>query len=216
MALVKTNFNSQTHGFHFVNSFEFSSEIDLPFGKTIDLGDVVYGLCGGMCFSALDYFHAGKLIPTITEVDDIDTKYKLYLWDRQLDSLRLPVVPKVIEWMLRNDNDVGRRTSRYEVPKLRRRLDKGTPAVLALIRVRVGESATQNHQVLATGYEFDQVTRHMTVHLYDPNHPGKKPRITMELARPSQGINPKQSTGEPLRGFFIIKYRRQRLPKDYT
>jgi hypothetical protein len=214
MMHVNTDFIPQEHGFRFVNRFEFSGEFKLPFGIRIDLGDIVYGLCGGMCFAALDYFNLGEPIPTIADVEDVGQEYKTYLWDRQLDSLWLPVVPKVIEWMLRDDIDVGRSTARWEVPKMRRRIDKGTPVVLALIRVSLGESATKNHQVLATGYEFDDITKQLTIHVYDPNHPLEKPTLTMDLARPSQGINAKQSTGEPLRGFFIIEYKSQKPPAE--
>jgi hypothetical protein len=214
MMLKDTDFIPREHGFRFVNHFEFSFDFKLPFGVRIDLGDIVYGLCGGMCFAALDYFNFGEPVPTISEVEDIGRDYLTYLWDRQLDSLRLPVVPKVIEWMLRDDNDIGRTTARWEVPKMRRRIDKGAPVVLALIRVSLGESATKNHQVLATGYELKDATKQLTIHVYDPNHPLRKPTLTMDLARPSRGINAKQSTGEPLRGFFIIKYKPQRPPAE--
>ena len=209
-----TDFVPQQHGFRFVNRFEFSFDFKLPFGVRIDLGDIVYGLCGGMCFAALDYFNLGEPVPDIAEVEDVSQDYVAYLWDRQLDSLWLPVVPKVMEWMLRDDDDIGRATARSEIPKMRRRIDKGTPVVLALIRVSLGASATKNHQVLATGYELDDATKQLTIHVYDPNHPLQKPTLTMELARPSQGINARQSTGEALRGFFIINYKPQRPPAE--
>lgn len=212
MALVRTNFSAKDHGFQFINAFPFSVEFSLPFAGSIDLGHIVYGLCGGMCFSALDHFHTGKPVPAQTSVPDMGTDLHRYLWDRQLDSLSLPVIPKVIEWMLRDDGDVGRLTARREVPKLYRRLNKGNPAVLALIRGRGVEDPTQNHQVVAVGYDFDETTKQLTVDLYDPNHPGQEPRLTMNLARPSRGIEAAQSTGEPLRGFFVITYKPQTPP----
>ena len=178
----------------------------------------MYGLCGGMCFAALDYFHAGKPVPDQITVPAIGTDLYRYLWDRQLDTLSLPVILRVIEWMLRDDGDVARLTARREFPKLYRRLDKGNPAVLALIRGRGVEDPTQNHQVVAVGYDFDETTRQLTVYLYDPNHPydpnypGQEPRLTMNLARPSRGIEAAQSTGEPLRGFFVIAYKPQTPP----
>lgn len=209
--MTKTAFIAPTHGFKFVNRFEFDLGVSfqLPLVSAVNLGDIVYGLCGGMCFASLDYFYSEKKLPPYSRPEDIPTSYLLYLWDRQLDSLRLLVVPKVIEWMLRDDNDVGRRTVRYEVPKLRRRLDKGQPVVLALIRARGLDRVSKNHQVMAVDYEEDLRTRQMTIHLYDPNHPGKQPKITLDLSRPSRGINIKQSTGEALRGFFMINYRWQ-------
>ena len=212
MALVRTDFSAQHHGFGFVNHFKFSFEFKLPFAGSINLGHIVYGLCGGMCFAALDYFHAGKPLPTRTSVQEVQPDLRSYLWERQLDSLSLPVILKVIEWMLQDDGHVGRLTARREFPKLHRRLDKGNPAVLALIRGRGVQDPTQNHQVVAVGYDFDETTRHLTVYLYDPNHPGQEPTLSMNLTRPSRGIAAAQSSAEALRGFFVIAYKRQTLP----
>jgi murein DD-endopeptidase MepM/ murein hydrolase activator NlpD len=159
-----------------------------------------------MCFSALDYFYAQEQLPEVSRVDELDTKLFTYLVDRQVDSLSIPVLLRVIRWMVSDDRYIGLRMTRYELPKLRRRLDKGDPSVLALIRVKGLGDPTQNHQVLATGYEYDPQTRRMLVDLYDPNHPGKEPTLTMDLNRPSAGIRISQSTGESLRGFFLINY----------
>lgn len=203
----KTAFIPQEHGLRFVNSFAFpfSTTFQLPFSGAVDLGDIIYGLCGGMCFTALDYFNLGKPVPEVDSVEELSTNYLLYLWNRQLDSFGLLTIPKVIEWMIRNDIDVAKRTARYEVPKLRRRIDKGEPVVLALIRTEHGDSPTKNHQVLATGYTINDDKR-MLIDLYDPNHPGKNPQLSIDLSRPSLGLDASQTTGEPLRGFFMIKY----------
>jgi hypothetical protein len=212
MALVRTGFSALDHGFRFANRFEFSFELKLPFAGSIDLGSIVYGLCGGMCFAVLDYFRTGRPIPSQTSVEDIEPGLRSYLRERQLDSLSLPVIPKVIEWMMREDGDVGRLTASREFPKLYRRLNRGNPAVLALIRGRGVEDPTQNHQVVALGYDLDDTTRQLTVHLYDPNHPGHEPTLSMNLATPSRGIEAVQSTGEELRAFFVIAYGRQTPP----
>ncbi len=211
MVLVKTKFSPPNDGFRFVNRFEFKFPVkfQIPLVGQVDLSEVVYGLCGGMCFSALDYFYAGEAVPGVSQVDAIDNKLFIYLADRQMDSLSIPVLLKVIRWMVSEDRYVGLRMTRYELPKLRRRLDKGEPVVLALIRVRGLGDPTKNHQVLATGYEYDSNSKRMVVTLYDPNHPGKEPTITMDLERPSEGIQLSQSTGEFLRGFFIIDYSPQ-------
>lgn len=212
MQTISTNFQPLERGFHFINSFDFDVTLDLPFINPIQLKEIFYGLCGGMCFAALDYFNAGLPIPTVADNDHLPPALLTYLHTRQLDSLGLPVVPKVIEWMLRDDLDVGRLTARTEVPKLRTRLEKGQPCVLGLIRVHSGENPTDNHQVLATGYDFDDQSGLMTIHLYDPNHPGEAPSLTLNLSQPAQGINLSQSTGEPLRAFFLINYKAQKPP----
>ncbi len=210
--MPQTGFTVSQHGFKFINRFDFEFEFDLPILGAIDLGDIVYGLCGGMCFGAIDHFIAGKPIPAEVNAEKIEPKLWSYLWDRQLDSLKLPVVPKVIEWMLRDEDDLGALINRWEFPKIRRRVDKGIPAVLALIRVEGLDSPTKNHQVLAIGYDFDPQTKDVTVELYDPNHPGKSPGIKMNLAKPRQGIDIEQTTGEFLRGFFVINYKPQKPP----
>lgn len=211
MARVLTKFSPEINGFRFVNSFEFEFpvKLQLPFVGKLDLDKVVYGLCGGMCFSVLDYFYSGEPMPETSKVDEIDKKLFVYLCDRQLDSLSIPVLLKVIRWMLAEERYIGLRMTRYELPKLRRMLDKGEPAVLALIRIQGLGDPTQNHQVLATAYDYDPDSKQMVVTLYDPNHPGEAPTIQMDLNHPSQGIQISQSSGEFLRGFFVIPYTPQ-------
>jgi regulator of RNase E activity RraA len=76
-------------------------------------------------------------------------------------------------------------------------------------------SPTQNHQVVATGYDLDEYNRRVTLFLYDPNHPGKEPELTVGLD-PDGDPHIEQSTGEPLRGFFVLDYgpRKRGLPLD--
>lgn len=217
VALVRTrtDFSAQDHGFRFVNSFEFSLEFDLPFASPIDLGNIIYGLCGGMCFAALDYFHAGRPIPDEATIPPTGSGLHRYLWQRQLDSLSLPVGPlKVIEWMLREDEDLGRQIARSELRKLRTRLDRGDPAVLVLIRAHGVANPTHNHQAVAVAYGLDETptAKRVTIHLYDPNYPGEEPRLTMDLKRPGLGIHAQQSSGDPFRGFFVLDYRRKTPP----
>jgi len=206
MTSVRTPFVAEEHGFRFVNRFDFSFRFRLPFTGPVDLGHVVYGLCGGMCFAALDYFHAGRTILNHTRREDLSPRYLRYLWDRQLDSLNLPVIPRVMEWMLLEDAVIGELTAYREIPRVCGRLHQGLPTVVALIRVQGLEGPTKNHQVLATGYDLDVAAQHFTLHVYDPNHPSQSPTLIFNLSQPWCGLHPTQSTGEPLRGFFVIAY----------
>jgi hypothetical protein len=214
MEEFRTTFKRPDHAFKFANRFEFPYlfHINLPLFGPKGIDDIVYGLCGGMCFAALDYFNKGKQVPEFDEVDNINLRLFRYLWTRQLETLGFSVIQKLITWSVLDDKTVTQKTARNEVPKIERRIKKGEPAVLVLIRVRGLFAPTQNHQVLVTGYDYDSDTRDMTVHLYDPNHPQRDPNLTMNLARPSKGIDLKQSTGEPLRGFFVIDYKTQAPP----
>ncbi len=218
MSPVLTKFASQSNGFNFINRFEyqFPVKFQLPFVGQIHLSDVVYGLCGGMSFSALDYFYAGKPVPTYDRVDQISNKLFSYLCDRQLDSLKISVLIKVIQWMVSEDRNIGQWMTRYEIPKLRRALDKGNPVVLALIRVKGLGDPTHNHQVVATGYDYNPTSNVITIYLYEPNYPGQEPTLTVNLNNPSQGLQMSQSTGDFLRGFFLIDYTPQLKVPEVT
>ena len=129
-------------------------------------------------------------------------------------SLAVPVVPlKVMEWMLRDDDDVAQQTARREFSRVQSRITRGNPAVICLIRAGGVSNPTRNHQVVVVGYDLDEVTGQLTLFLYDPNHPGQETQITMH--RPEAGrrhvsateVALSQSTGEPLRAFFVLDYR---------
>jgi hypothetical protein len=77
---------------------------------------------------------------------------------------------------------------------------------LLLVRTRGLTGMTKNHQALATAYEYDAQSGSLTVQLYDPNHPRSAPTLSMDLREPGRGIGLRQSTGEPVRGFFATHY----------
>jgi hypothetical protein len=122
------------------------------------------------------------------------------------------VLAKVLAWTLRQDTSLARSVAGWEIPKLRASLGEGDPSVLALIRVGGISEVMNNHQVLATGYDFDPDTQQMTLQLYDPNYPDEKSTLAMNLAQPGQSLRLAQSTGESLRGFFVIDYGRATPP----
>jgi hypothetical protein len=216
MALVSTPFSPTTHGFRFINSFEFPYlfNISLPLLGPRSIGDVIIGLCGGMCCGALDYFQAGKNVPLERDVERIPLKLFRHLWARQLDTLNYSTLERLFTWAIMDTRLLSRLVARDEVPRLRQRIDAGQPTILVLIRSRGFLSLTQNHQVLATGYNDNPGTQDFSINLYDPNHPGKTPRLTMNLAVPGRGIRLAQTTGEPLRGFFVIDYQPKEPPED--
>lgn len=214
MALLRTGFRAEEHGFRFVNYFDFALEFELPFVEAVDLGNIIFGLCGGMCYAALDYYHAGWPIPDLTTQPQRGTRLYAYLWSRQLHSLSIPVVPlRVLEWMLRDDDDAAYLAARREFPRIEGRIARGNPAVICLIRAGGVADPMQNHQVVVVGYDRDEATGALTLFLYDPNHPGQETQIRLNLPAPrrrhvaAQEIALTQSTGEKLRGFFVLNYR---------
>ncbi len=214
MVKAQTGFKPLEHGFRFVNYFEFRFPIKyaLPFTGNVDLNDIVFGLCGGMCFSALDYFYTNQTPPIDEHPDKINGKLFTYLCQRQLDSLSIQVVLKILDWMLNEDRVIASRMTRYEIPKLLRMLDKGQPAVLCLIRVQGLNNPTRNHQVIATGYEVDLATGDLIISLYDPNYPGRETTLLVRQSKGVEGRILEQSSGEQNRGFFIIPYKVRRTP----
>lgn len=208
MQSVRTGFDARRHGWCFGNAFAMPS---LAF---IDWGARLLGLCGGMCYAALDYWHAGIPIPPQANAPLPGTLLYRYLLRRQLASMGRPwVLGRIAAWMLRADDKVLALTAEREWESLRARLDAGEPAVLVLVRAGGLADPTQNHQAVATGYALNEESGQVTISLYDPNHPAPPSEVTLSLTLPMEEREGRlaQSTGEPLRGFFALHYRpRQR------
>jgi hypothetical protein len=211
MVSVRSTFEPPVNGFKFINYFQLPKTVSLniPFVHitSVSLPNLIYGLCGGMCFSALDYYHAGKPVPGDSNIPASGSPLYQYLLGRQLTSLGNGGLEKVLLWMLSSDEDLDERIVETEIPALRASLDAGNPAVLVLIRAKGLTDPSHNHQVTAIGYDFDQDSSAFTIYLYDPNHPGEKPTLSLNLSNPANGINLTQSTGEALRGFFVNNYQ---------
>ena len=63
--------------------------------------------------------------------------------------------------------------------------------------------ATQNHQVMAIGYEYNPSTKDLTIHEYDPNLPDEMTKLHMNPGLPGNQLNLVDTAKEPTRGFFI-------------
>jgi hypothetical protein len=171
-----------------------------------------FGLCGGMSWAALDRYRRGEPIPETDSVPGTGEELFSELVGRQVDSMRgRQLLERCIVWQMLPDRvpwwwfwskDVGRLTGHKEWPALRAALENDTPASLTLIRAHGVTSPARHHQVVATGYE-DSNEGEVAVHLYDPNHPGSRPVIHLDLGEDYRSPRPRQSTGEPLRGFFV-------------
>jgi hypothetical protein len=182
-----------------------------------------YGLCGGMCFAALDFYKKPDLpFPRGQDANDQPTSgspLRTYLWKRQLDSLvsdgarvlawliALNYVPQVplfrggAAWLLDQ--------SREEWVKLKTFVDADEPIPLGLVRDT--ENVYNNHQVLAIGYdETDEAPG--TIYLYDPNCPDKESAISISFGE--RLLNGRESCDVPwpLRGFYCEGYK----PSDPT
>jgi hypothetical protein len=226
-------FLASTDGFAFTNAWPRQPALRLatPFGK-LPLGNAANGLCGGMVFAALDYWHAGVAPPTQRPGPD-DPAYA-FIVRRLVDSWHLPAgVLQYYQWMTLPDADrvvtvLGRdvaserglswRTLEVEWPQVRADLDAGTPVPLGLVTVASARPSdlALNHQVLACSYTVDGGRDgRVTIGVYDPNS-GRSDDVTIafELGDP---VGPTTfdhtiAISHPVRGFFATGYAPVAVP----
>lgn len=200
--------------------------------RPLGFGDASAGLCGGMALTTRDLFEAGLTAPADAAPPANGSPRFKALVRRQVESLdwfRVPLRYLDLQ-ALRPDPPtglaalLGREPARVDAllrewPRIRAEIDAGHPAVVGLIRASGGSPwmLTRNHQVLAYGYEVvgagETTGETVTIHVYDPNHPARDD-VTLEAA--VEPVAPgvpwrdrialRQSTGEPLLGFFRQPY----------
>jgi hypothetical protein len=238
----KTQFNPFWHGWPFVNmpktvcAAPTCKDEHSFWGHLKSVTTFDWALCGGMSLSSLRRFRNG-VAPT-----DFSPQVKEELVKAQLDTVGPNVWAKFIEWQAKPTNPctlcahtIGASTE-GEWPKVYRAIDAGAPIILGLIRVKAdnlggldpieaAQLAAENHQVLAIGYEYNNLTKDAEISVYDPNYPYGISTITMNLGLPNNQIKASQKTRylcrnaslsaptfcpesdpeiDPLRGFFVI------------
>lgn len=198
---MKTNFNPLSHGYSFPNRFEFKGISRI---KKLIKSNFIYGMCGGMVFTALDYYFDQYKLPEYKAVEELPLSYTKYLWKRQTQSVSISVLLKIIHFASLSVSKSMQKTIDDELPKIIDRLNDGLPAPIVIIRSSLLQNPTHNHQVLVTGYINNGST--LDLELYDPNHPKLEPRL-MVRKNPEYSIT--QSTGEPVRGLFLNNYSYQ-------
>jgi hypothetical protein len=210
-------------GFAFDNNWPPAPGLPIrtPFG-TLGLGNAAAGLCGGMVFAALDYWHAGLAPPA--ERPAPGTPLYRYVVRRLIDSWHLPAgVARYYLWMNLAGPDyrprvlgqrvtlrgLGWRTIGQHWPRVRASIDAGRPAALGVVTMASAWPGVlgRNHQVLAYGYDVSGSM--VTVRAYDPNSgPSDDVRIRFDAAAPDQGTVFEHNIGIrwPVRGFFLTAY----------
>jgi hypothetical protein len=221
---ARSPFLASHDGFAFHNSWPSEPAVvfKTPFGK-VDVGNASGGLCGGMVFAALDYWHAGVLPPV--DQPAAGTPLYKFLVKRIVDSWHVPVgIAQYYQWMGLPDGDsdysafgrrivveqgVAWRTIRLQWPAIKKDLDRGVPCGLGLVTVasRKPKDLGQNHQVLAYGYETSPEL--VTVKVYDPNSgQDDSVGISFDPRSPTQPttFDHTINMGHPVRGFFRVAY----------
>jgi len=209
MITYRTGFTVE-HGFRFHNWFVF----DVRLSAGLSLGRVEPGLCGGMAYAALDYYHAGIPVPRMRHAPAQGSPLSRYLIQRQLASNSPAALYRVLRWTTGSIAALEHRMLTQELPALRQRLQRNEPTVLVLVRAPDLSHVTANHQVVACGYHEDEAAGTMRIDVYDPNWPGEAITLSLELAEPDWGLEAWHSREGDFKGLFLQSYapRRQSLP----
>ena len=232
MTEIRTNFDPKTNGFQFTNRFpggavvaelarqdRLSELTGLKVPRAVrNLTDLAsgagfwgtFGLCGGMSSGALARFKHGEPVPVTRSIPEPDSELFRELVRRQAETLQgRKVLERCLAWQLSPDRastwmfwtkGIAWLTTEREWPRLRAALQGGSPTLLCLLRVRGVGSPADNHQVVAVGADIAADGK-VLVHMYDPNHPRAAPTFTLDTR--NRTVGPRQSTGEPVRGFFV-------------
>jgi hypothetical protein len=212
-------------GFAFTNAWPPGPAVTLPTPlRGVGVGNAAAGLCGGMVFAALDYWHA-RARPPQARPEPGSPLFR-YLVRRLIASWRIQAgVARYYQWMNLPDGDrdattlsgrlgstrrgVSWRTIAVQWPRIRASLDDGIPAPLGLVTVASANPAKlrHNHQALAFGYALsgDEVT----LRVYDPNSgPDDHVFIRFDASAPEQAtaFSHNLNLGWPVRGFFLVGY----------
>ncbi|GEM_PF-6316097 len=174
--MPKLSFRPKRHGYQFQNRFSGS------------IGPMPYaGLCGGMCYSVLNYYRAGLPIP-LHEGSDFGTpdgvpeehgsKFRDEIYSWQVWSWGKAANFMYVKWPWENDADYYRRhfqDSVMEFERIASEIDRGRLVVVGLRSRSVGD-LFKGHYVIAYGY--DRSPRRLWV--YDCNFPREEIALHLE------------------------------------
>ena len=170
----------------------------------------IYGLCGGMCATSMDFLLANRPIPQRHRRPGRVTPLHQYIHRRQVDSLTGGTqVARFVRWMSLPDTAVHLRTAE-ELKTLRANLDKGVPTPIGMVYVSTKDTMQiwQNHQVLACTYEELENGR-LRILIYDPNYPRRNDVFVESWLDGSGGYQSVQRIGKKqktTRGYFTMPY----------
>jgi hypothetical protein len=179
-------------------------------------GTGTYGLCGGMAFSSLDYWHKSWVLPRGDNKNDqpkdstpLGTVLREYIWSRLLKSVE-DNIWTFLGWMAiyHFEGDGGttlRDKTNEQLTTLRNIINSGTPVTVGLIGTTW--NPMNNHQILIYGFE-DNPDGTTTLFAYDNTQPGVETTIRLNFSGSSlEAIESAPSPARgPLRGLFCTTY----------
>lgn len=196
--VAHSNFNPATMGFHFVNNFPDGY---WQFGT---LKFATAGLCGGMSFSALDYYYAKMPIPAATSTPSaVNDALGQYINARQQESVVNNLGGWAVQILNPDDHALNYWATHDEWTKIKSHIDSGDPAPIGLgIYLNGGSS----HQVVAVGYR--EGARERWIYTYDSNNPNAESYVHLGPDR----LHWDDEQGGDWRGFFVESYSPKQPP----
>lgn len=201
---TNTSFFLEKYGFPFANSYTFHLfnrqhgmvKVSPPGSRN------QFGLCGGMCFAALDIHSVQK---TNEELLSQWGKVILFLLRRQIESLNWHNLIRYVRYQFTDDESLFG-ISCLEFEKIKDQIRTNRPVPVGVMHARNFQPLTLNHQIVITGYEVD--INKLILFAYDPNHPLVEAQLVVNYDLGT--IN--QNTGETIRGLFLLKYKAMPIP----
>jgi len=187
-----------------------------------------YGLCGGMVFASLDYWHRHWVVPQGKNKDDHPQRttpqgkqLRDYIWTRLINSLQLNAVT-FLKWMGMVTTSGGLKwlvdQTSAQLGTLRSLLGSGTPVPLGLVGTT--SNPFENHQVLCYGYK-DEADGTTSLFIYDENRPNAESIIRLDVrgsvlkvVQDDTLANAATPARGPLRGVFCEVYTPAEPPKS--
>ena len=221
--MAQPGFLPSRDGFAFTNTWPPAPALEIPVGLgKLGIGNAARGLCGGMVFAALDYWHAGTGPPAAQPAPG-SPLYR-YLVRRLIESWRIPQgVARYYQWMSLPDRNqrvylgsrrvltrrgVSCRTIASEWPQIRASLDDGIPVPLGLVTVASANPLQLGHNHQALAFAYTKSGSEVILRVYDPNS-GQNDGIAIAF----DGSSPARATfrhnlnlARPVRGFFRVEY----------
>lgn len=213
-----TRFDPPTMGFRFANTFQ-----------GIDASYRYGGLCGGMVYTALDYFRTGKPIPQQNYTPANRTPLQSYIYGRQNDAA---MVNQLDKWTELRVNPFGWRDGEFyewglqgtgggRIEELRLLIDGGNPAPLGMYEGGTTNYTGQksgDHQVLGVGYAMGRYKgdkgrnkQDFKILIYDPNYPAQTVTLVPDVSRSCYFLVEK---GETWRTYFVDRKYSPKRPPD--
>jgi hypothetical protein len=200
----RLDFRPDRDGLHFANRFR--NHIG-PFTSS--------GRCGGMVYTALDYYLSRLPVPThvdgdfgVSRVPPDGSRLGDYILARQVASIANVSASRFLTWhgFWTSDHDRVQASTHHEFDHLRARIDRTQLTPLGLV---AKSGVTDSHQVLCYGYDRDPHARPLAM-IWDNNYPDRECALRADEAGTSivefdLDADP-TTTGTPIeswRGYFV-------------